>query len=340
MRFGIFDHVERRDDAGSAQQFQDRLKLVAQADDAGFYCYHVAEHHHSPLCLAPNQAVYLAAVAQRTRRLRFCSLVYVLPLHHPVRLIEEICLLDQLSEGRYEVGVGRGTDNAQEWRMWGGDAEENDARFEETLEVLIKGLRSEFLSHQGRFYSFKDLWMALRPAQQPAPPFWWPGNPVHAGERGMNFVASGRTPIAGLREQMQEYLAAFRGSGQRELAGREEPLYGTSKHLYLAQTDEEAEQRTRTAYEVYRGHFLKPLPGGRVDPEEVPRPARYDMETAFQTEDFIAGSPATVREYVRRYAAETGANYFVGSFHWGDLTHDEASRSLQLFASEVMPAFQ
>ena len=144
MRFGIFDHVERRNDVGQAQQYEERLQFAATADAAGFYCYHVAEHHHSPLCLAPNQAVYLAAVAPRTKRLRLSTLVYVLPLHNPIRLIEEICLIDQLSNGRFEVGVGRGTDRAQEWRMWGGDASENDARFEETLEVVLKGLQPIF----------------------------------------------------------------------------------------------------------------------------------------------------------------------------------------------------
>jgi hypothetical protein len=121
--------------------------------------------------------------------LRLSTLVYVLPLHNPMRLIEEICLIDQLSHGRFEVGVGRGTGRAQEWRMWGGDASENDARFEETLEILLQGLQCDFLSHRGQFYNFKDLWMELRPHQQPLPPFWYAGNAAHAGERGMNFVS-------------------------------------------------------------------------------------------------------------------------------------------------------
>ena len=80
IKFGIFDHLERRRDVPLDQQYRDRLEWVAQAEAAGFHCYHVAEHHHSPLCLAPNQAVYLAAVAQRTQRLLFGPLVYVLPL--------------------------------------------------------------------------------------------------------------------------------------------------------------------------------------------------------------------------------------------------------------------
>ena len=75
-----------------------------------------------------------------------------------------------------------------------------------------------------------------------------------------------------------------------------------------------------------------------MDPEEIPRPAKIDVETAFASRALVVGAAATVRDYMQRYAAETGANYFVGSFHWGDLSHQEACRSLELFASEVMPA--
>src|SRR5262245_55119219 len=73
MQFGIFDHVERRTDVALAQQYEERLQYVRACEDAGFLCYHVAEHHNSLLCLAPNQAVYLAAVAQHTRRIRLSA---------------------------------------------------------------------------------------------------------------------------------------------------------------------------------------------------------------------------------------------------------------------------
>ena len=110
------------------------------------------------------------------------------------------------------------------------------------------------------------------------------------------------------------------------------------KRVYVAESDDAARERARLAYASYRTHFLKPLPGGRVDPEEIPRPARIDVDTAFASGALVVGTPATIREYLQRYAAETGANYFVGSFHWGDLSHQEACRSLELFASEAMPA--
>ena len=91
-----------------ADYYEDRLKIVEAYDRAGFYGYHLAEHHATPLGMAPSPNVFLAAVAQRTRRLRFGPMVYVLPLYHPLRLIEEICMLDQMSGGRLEIGFGRG----------------------------------------------------------------------------------------------------------------------------------------------------------------------------------------------------------------------------------------
>ena len=107
MRFGIFDHL---DDGGVplGQLFEERLKLIEAYDRAGFYGYHLAEHHATPLGYAPSPGVFLSAVAQRTRQLRFGPMVYLLPLYHPLRLIEEICMLDQMSGGRFLFGVGRG----------------------------------------------------------------------------------------------------------------------------------------------------------------------------------------------------------------------------------------
>src|SRR5579884_3601517 len=107
MKFGVFDHM---DQAGVPlqQQFDERLKLIEAYDRLGFYAYQLAEHHGTPLGLAPSPGIFMAAVAQRTKRLRFGPLVYSLPLYHPVRLIEEICMLDHLSSGRLELGVGRG----------------------------------------------------------------------------------------------------------------------------------------------------------------------------------------------------------------------------------------
>jgi alkanesulfonate monooxygenase SsuD/methylene tetrahydromethanopterin reductase-like flavin-dependent oxidoreductase (luciferase family) len=105
MKFGLFDHVEDAE-RPLATLFDERLTFAQAADDAGIYCLHVAEHHATPLNMVPVPGIYLGAVARATKRMRLGPLVYLLPLYSPLRLIEEICMLDHLSYGRMEVGVG------------------------------------------------------------------------------------------------------------------------------------------------------------------------------------------------------------------------------------------
>ena len=107
MQVGIFDHVERAD-RPIATTLDERLAFAAAADEAGIYCLHIAEHHATPLNLVPVPGIFLGAVARATRRMRLGPLVYLLPLYSPLRLAEEICILDHLSHGRLDVGVGRG----------------------------------------------------------------------------------------------------------------------------------------------------------------------------------------------------------------------------------------
>src|SRR3989454_11150317 len=107
ITFGLFDWIDRRA-APLSEIYEERLTLLEAADAAGFFCYHLAEHHATPLGMAPSPSVFLAAAAQRTRRIRLGPLVFLLPLYSPLRLLGEICMLDHLSGGRLELGVGRG----------------------------------------------------------------------------------------------------------------------------------------------------------------------------------------------------------------------------------------
>src|SRR3989442_6551704 len=109
LRFGVFAHFGPVPGQRLDQIYRERLVQIERLDRAGFYAYHLAEHHTPAIhSLAPSQNVFLGSVAQRTKRMRFGPCVYVLPLHHPLRLIEEISMLDNLSGGRLEIGVGRG----------------------------------------------------------------------------------------------------------------------------------------------------------------------------------------------------------------------------------------
>jgi alkanesulfonate monooxygenase SsuD/methylene tetrahydromethanopterin reductase-like flavin-dependent oxidoreductase (luciferase family) len=108
LEFGVFDHLDRND-LPLRDLYEQRLKVIEAFDRSGFYAYHVAEHHFTPLGMAPSPSVFLSAVGQRTQRLRFGTFVYALPVHHPLRVFEEICMLDHLSGGRLEIGFGRGS---------------------------------------------------------------------------------------------------------------------------------------------------------------------------------------------------------------------------------------
>ena len=166
MRFGVFDHMDRSV-ADLGRQYEDRLVLAEAYDRAGFHAYHLAEHHGTPLGLAPSPSVFLAAVAQRTTRLRLGPLVYTLALYNPVRLAEEVCMLDALSGGRLELGVGRGI-SPIELRMLGVDPDEAPSMYAERLEILLRALSSERLDFQGEYHVLTDARMELRPGAAPA----------------------------------------------------------------------------------------------------------------------------------------------------------------------------
>src|SRR5436190_10321354 len=161
MEFGIFDHLDRYD-VPLPEYYEARLKLIELYDSAGFHSYHLAEHHGTPLGMAPSPSVFLAAVAQRSKRLRFGPMVYALPLYHPLRLIEEICMLDQMSGGRLDIGFGRGA-SPIELELFGQDPDKAREIYDEALAIVLRGLTERTLSFRGAHFSYQDVPMELAP---------------------------------------------------------------------------------------------------------------------------------------------------------------------------------
>src|SRR5215813_8076579 len=171
MKFGIFDHI---DDAGTplGQLYADRLTIAEAYDRAGFYGYHVAEHHTTPLGAAASPSLIFAALAYRTKTLRFGPMVYLLPFYHPLRLIEEICMLDQMRGGRLELGIGDGV-SPFETRAYGLDFAQTGEIYHEAFQLILKGLTCDELTFEGKHYQFHNVPMILRPLQRPHPPLWY-----------------------------------------------------------------------------------------------------------------------------------------------------------------------
>jgi alkanesulfonate monooxygenase SsuD/methylene tetrahydromethanopterin reductase-like flavin-dependent oxidoreductase (luciferase family) len=329
LQFGIFDHMDRG--AGTLAEFyESRLKLIEAYDRAGFYIYLVAEHHMTPLGMAPSPSVFLSAVAQRTRRLRFGPLVYTLPLYHPLRLIEEICMLDQMSGGRLEFGVGKGISPIEN-RYYGLDPARAEPMFAEALQVLMKGFGGGRLTFKGEFYNFEDVPLELEPLQKPHPPLWYGANKPQSAERcarqGMNVVAN--APAKVVRGMSEAYwpIAAQAKSGSLKL--------GMNRHIVIAENRDEALEIARRAYRVWYASFMKLWREQNMPPVGINYPPEID---GFIENGLAAvGTADEVRAILVSHLAESGANYLGCRFAFGDLTLAESMRSLDLFTREVMP---
>jgi alkanesulfonate monooxygenase SsuD/methylene tetrahydromethanopterin reductase-like flavin-dependent oxidoreductase (luciferase family) len=338
VAFGLFDWIDRGE-TPMHQLYQERLQLLETADRAGFFCYHLAEHHATPLGMAPSPALFLTAAAQRTRRIRLGPLVYLLPLYHPLRLIEEVCMLDHLSNGRLELGVGRGV-SPYELRYFGVDAAEARAIFQEALAVLIAGLTQERLTFEGRYYRYDAVPMELHPLQRPYPPLWYPThNPesvLYAARHGYNFVGLG--PAAHVREHVDLYWQTW--EAHRHDAGRlndhvAAPKVGVFRQVVVAETDAEALAATRAAHAQWYRSITKLW---HAHDDHTPD-GLFAWDTAIQHETLIFGSPGRVRDHLARQLEVSGCNYLICAFAWGILSHEQTQRSLRLFAEEVMPSF-
>ena len=241
MKFGVFDHMDRAG-ADLGRQFDERLRLIELYERAGFHAYHLAEHHATPLGMAPSPSVFLAAVAQRTKTLRFGPLVYTLNLYHPLRLIDEICMLDQMSGGRLELGIGRGI-SPYEVGYYGVDPATGPERFAEALRGHPEGpdRRSGSTMH-GKYFTFKDVPMEMQPVQRPHPPLWYGANSLESADRlakqACNTVVGMKAD--GVGQFAARYRAAWKALGRDEA---DMPLIGLSRHVVVGDTDTRSAER-------------------------------------------------------------------------------------------------
>jgi alkanesulfonate monooxygenase SsuD/methylene tetrahydromethanopterin reductase-like flavin-dependent oxidoreductase (luciferase family) len=342
MKIGLFDHVE---DAGRpmAQLFDERLAFVKAADEAGIYCLHVAEHHQTPLNMVPVPGVYLAAVARETKRIRLGPLVYLLPLYSPLRLIDEIAMLDHLSHGRLEVGIGRGV---SPFELKYHHVEHDDSRdiFIDAYNCLVAGLGTDQLTYSGPNYKYENVPIALKPLQQPYPPFWYGSSntigSTWAGEHGMHFVTLG--PYSRARENIdafKEALAKRGGPAQPKPEFSGGVAIGVQRHIFVAETEAEAKRFAKPAMEVHLANlnWLRVKHGvtGLTSRLNIQRGATFEESVADGT--VIYGTPEMVREGIEKQVAELGVNYLLTYLFLGTMTLEEAMRSLKLFSAEVMP---
>jgi alkanesulfonate monooxygenase SsuD/methylene tetrahydromethanopterin reductase-like flavin-dependent oxidoreductase (luciferase family) len=335
MQFGVFDHVDRGA-ASLAELYESRLKLAEIYDRSGFYAYHIAEHHATPLGMASSPSVFLSAVAQRTKRLRLGPLVYILTLSHPLRILEEICMLDQMSNGRLELGVGRGV-SPYEIGYFGVDAQKSSKIYTEAYQVIMQGLQSRVINFEGEVFQLKDVPVAMECVQKPHPPIWYgmsnPNAVPWAAQNGINIVCNGlAAPVRAITDRYRQEWQQAHGSSGAKL-----PKMGLGRHIVVGENSKEAFEIGRRGFDVWYHNLMllwrqhgNPLKNYSI-PEE--------FTAAVEAGIAVVGTADEVCDRLKREIETAGVNYLLTRFAFGDLTHEESVHSLSLFTQKVMPEF-
>jgi natural product biosynthesis luciferase-like monooxygenase protein len=312
----------------------------------GFDAIWLAEHHFSTYGLCPSLAVLAAAIARETRRVRIGTSVVVAPFAHPVRIAEEFAMVDILSGGRLEFGLGRGY-QPKEFRGLGISMEKTRERFDESLEVIRRAWTEDRLTFRGEFHRVEDVCVLPKPLQRPHPPLWTaavsPDTYRGAARRGLRILtAPSFTPWDLLRKNFDAYREEWRATHGAGAGGE----ICMNKIIHVADSARQAREDVR---EPIRW-FFQTQAGLIADPEGLP-PDQYRFyqrvrenllaltdEQALE-QAAILGDPEEVADKLRAHHQALGITYFMGSFSRGGVPHERVLKSMRLFGEKVIPRF-
>ena len=330
------------------QYFREALELVRQAEPLGYTHVRIVEHHfHYYGGYSPNPIVFLSAAAAITTKMRMVTGAVLPSFNNPLKLAGEIGMLDAISNGRLDVGFARAF-LPHEFRRFGVSPDESVARYREGLEQVARLLTEEDVTHAGQFHQITETTTLPRPTQQPRPPFYvaalgTPASFEYAGREGHNVMC---VPMLGAA--MKELIGIYRQA--RADAGHEGPgQVMLAHHMFCHEDGQKAVDLARPQLDAY----LKSLVEGAQDwlqgmsSDDYPG---YDKIIAMMqkenTDTQIAkgaawiGTPAEIIDNIRMYQEETGGFEHASlqvNFH--NMPFAEASRSMRMFAEEVMPVF-
>lgn len=341
MKFGAYAMPSFREEFGLTQgeYLRATLNHLARADELGFDSVWVNEHHfHQYGGMMPALSTMLAAVSQHTTRVRLGTSVVVLPLHHPLEVAEQLAVLDLLSGGRVELGIGRGF-VAHDYEVLGVNYADAQERLMESIQVILKAWSNRSFSHAGPYYQLEEMELWPRPEQRPHPPIWMaasnsPKSFEYIGTQGYRLLTIGYLkPIAALAELTRIYRETWAAAGRAE-----PPTIGTHYHVVVAEDRAEArgiaESGLREHVRLNRAsQYLSKLPA-------APSNAGIDIEQLVDEGRLIAGDPDDCARSLRRMAEEIGCTEAHCLFQFGDVPFAVANRSMELFAAEVMPRVQ
>jgi alkanesulfonate monooxygenase SsuD/methylene tetrahydromethanopterin reductase-like flavin-dependent oxidoreductase (luciferase family) len=338
MRFGTFHLIGAPEMQPGEQRIAETIEQMVLADEIGLDKVWVAEHHFSNYGYATNPLLIIARAAGVARRIRFGQAVIVTPFWHPLRLAEDIALTDILTEGRLDVGLGRGYQK-METDAFELKLEESRALFLEQLAIMKKAWTEQDFTHQGQFFTVPNpITMLPKPIQQPHPPIWiacqsdqtvdWTAEqgyfPIFSG-------SSGGTQIFAWRERFTE---KWRAAGHAD----PNPRIAVQRFVYVCDDEDEARAALRWPRWQRRlatnlRNATERIVGGRN--EEYPPPNEPSTEEMW---DRVVYGPVERCIAQLQRDADMGFTDFIGWFDVGGLPAETVQRSMRRFAAEVKPA--
>lgn len=341
MRFSNFLFPESRDAALDAERIAEALEEARLTERLGFDGIWLAEHHFDGNCAYVDPVTFASAVLGATSRLRVGFAVAQVSLHHPVRLAEQMALLDNLGRGRLTVGVGRGTAyNVYEYQGYGIPHGEASERYEEAEQIMLKAWTGEQgFAHEGKYWQVKGPPLRPRPFTKPHPYLLRAASSDHGaaglGSRGVPFmmnVQSDENTFA----RLTAYKAAIRAAGFDEAhVARCMSETWVWRNVYVGETDAQAEKAaTRHFLDMvdHRSSMRERIAADQGQSITNKNPVYRDPKVGL-----LAGSAATIAERMSNIA-KSGVGGVMMQFRLGPMPADMAAASMQRFAQEVIPA--
>ena len=341
MDFGIFLLLQSPTAKSHQEIFSRGTDLAKTADKLGFESVWCAEHHFSTYGYLSRPLMFASHLATQTEKIRVGSAVVVLPLHHPLIVAEEIATADLLSNGRLDIGLGRGY-QVYEFERLGMKLEESRERFEEAVDILLLAFKGEPFSFNGKHFKFGETSIFPTPVQKPRPPIWVVGQSeesiVATAKRGFNLVSGGfGVSLERLKEFRKSFDDLLVDAEQKDniRVSTQRAVYVTNDESELPEIIEQARWNMRVTLSLRQG--LERVEKGHA--QAIP----FDNEPSDEElidRYFVMGTPATCIEKLSEIRDVMGLDHFNANFWFGDLEHKQVLRSMELFAKEVMPALQ
>lgn len=302
MKFGVLQFFSWPDRRVSIPTVYERaLQRIEIMDRSGYDAVWITEHHFNDYSVCPSIPVMGAFAAARTKRLHIATGVTLAAFYHPLRLAEEVALLDILSGGRVYWGAGRGFD-PKEFRTFGMTEEESYPRFREAVDIVMSAWRNQRLTYHGKYFSIENIELLPKPLQQPHPPMWVaaysPSAIEWAAEQGYSIMLDPHSPTSVIGEKMETWRRLLAQHGHKT-EGRVIP---TVRLIAIASTDSKAAEVARDGARWLLRTYVNPS-GERGDSETMLR--RYVDSMV------IHGTPERVVEEIARLREEIHLDYMI-----------------------------